>query len=67
MVEIANTLYQTFDGQIASLAQLHQMNRVRGRSLHSISNTFMMLAIAQKIKPQGDILTRFTKTGLKGS
>ena len=51
----ANTLNQTFDGQIASLTQLHQINRARGRSIPVMPHCFSTAA-ALSAQGQLDIL-----------
>ena len=55
MAGIANTLNQTFDGQIASLTQLQQMNRARGRSIPVMPYCFSTAA-ALSAQGQLDIL-----------
>ena len=55
MSGIANTLNQTFDGQIASLTQLQQMNRARGRSIPVMPYCFSTAA-ALSAQGQLDIL-----------
>ena len=55
MAGIANTLKQTFDGQIASLTQLQQMNRARGRSIPVMPYCFSTAA-ALSAQGQLDIL-----------
>ena len=55
MAGIANTLNQTFDGQIASLTQLQQMNRTRGRSIPVMPYCFSTAA-ALSAQGQLDIL-----------
>ena len=55
MSRIANTLNQTFDGQIASLTQLQQMNRARGRSIPVMPYCFSTAA-ALSAQGQLDIL-----------
>ena len=55
MAGIANTLNQTFDGQIASLTQLQQINRARGRSIPVMPYCFSTAA-ALSAQGQLDIL-----------
>ena len=55
MAGIANTLKQTFDSQIASLTQLQQMNRARGRSIPVMPYCFSTAA-ALSAQGQLDIL-----------
>ena len=52
----ANTLNQTLDGQIASLAQLNQMNSVRRRSIPVMLDGFGTAAAALSAQGQLDIL-----------
>ena len=56
MAGIANTLNQTFDGQIASLTQLQQMNRTRGRSIPVMPYCFSTAAADLSAQGQLDIL-----------